>query len=421
MQETIILASGSPRRAKILGDLGRSFTVVKSDADEVCYGDDPERTVRENALAKGEAVRSTGAVRVLSADTIVWFNGRIYGKPKDVGEAKRFLRELSGNVHCVYTAVAFDGDVRVVKSEVKFRELADDAIDAYVAKVNPLDRAGAYDIDESGDLIVESWTGSYENIMGLPLEPLREWGLGYYERVFAVRSYESGVDNRLSLPSLCNYLQEIAGNHADKLNLGIGKLQKGGVSWMLSRLRVSVKRDVRWGDELVVRTWPSGTKGKLSATRDFSGAVGGEDVFEGVSEWLVVDLASQRIVKLPDNFKELAPEGTPRVALAQEASGGKFTALGKTDSTSPILVRRSDHDFNDHVNNVHYVEWALEAVPESFRERLTTRLDIVFRQSAHAGDELESRVEIVDDSTLRHAIVRKSDEALLATAETRWS
>jgi acyl-ACP thioesterase len=107
--------------------------------------------------------------------------------------------------------------------------------------------------------------------------------------------------------------------------------------------------------------------------------------------------------------------------LAQEASGGKFTALGKTDSTSPILVRRSDHDFNDHVNNVHYVEWALEAVPESFRERLTTCLDIVFRQSAHAGDELESRVEIVDDSTLRHAIVRKSDEALLATAETGWS
>jgi acyl-ACP thioesterase len=287
--------------------------------------------------------------------------------------------------------------------------------------VNPLDRAGAYDIDESGDLIVESWTGSYENIMGLPLEPLREWGLGYYERAFSVRSYESGVDNRLSLPSLCNYLQEIAGNHADKLNLGIGKLQKGGVSWMLSRLRVSIGRDVGWGDELVIRTWPSGTKGKLAATRDFKGIFGGEEVFEAVSEWLVVDLAAQRIVRLPENFRSLAPEGTPRVAMAAEEGGGKFAALSKVDEVSRILVRRSDHDFNDHVNNVHYVEWALEAVPGDFSDRRIEKIDIVFRQSAHAGDELESRVEIVDERTLRHAIVRKVDETLLVTAETKWS
>ena len=421
MQESIILASASPRRAKILSDLGRSFTVVKSDAREVCHGDDPERTVRENALAKGEAVRSTGAVRGLSADTIVWFNGRIYGKPADIEEAKSFLRELSGNVHSVYTAVAFDGDVRVVKSDVKFRALSEETIERYVSEVNPLDRAGAYDIDESGDLIVESWTGSYENIMGLPLEPLREWGLGYYERAFSVRSYESGVENRLSLPSLCNYLQEIAGNHADKLNLGIGKLQKGGVSWMLSRLRVSIGRDVGWGDELVIRTWPSGTKGKLAATRDFKGIFGGEEVFEAVSEWLVVDLAAQRIVRLPENFRSLAPEGTPRVAMAAEDGGGKFAALSKVDEVSRILVRRSDHDFNDHVNNVHYVEWALEAVPGDFSAKRVETIDIVFRQAAHAGDELESRVEIVDGRTLRHVIVRKADETLLVTAETKWS
>ena len=77
----------------------------------------------------------------------------------------------------MYTAVAIDGEVEVVKSDVKFRNLTDEAIDAYVAKVNPVDRAGAYDIDESGSLIVESWTGSYENIMGLPVEPLRKWGI----------------------------------------------------------------------------------------------------------------------------------------------------------------------------------------------------------------------------------------------------
>lgn len=174
----IILASGSPRRAKILRDLGVAFEVVKTDAPEASYGDDPERTVRENALAKGAAVEAAaraGFAGVLSADTIVWFNGRIYGKPRDLDEAKEFLRELSGQTHTVFTGLAFDGDVRVVKSGVTFRALSEAMIDEYVARVKPTDRAGAYDIDESGDLIVAGWTGSYENIMGLPVEPVREW------------------------------------------------------------------------------------------------------------------------------------------------------------------------------------------------------------------------------------------------------
>ena len=170
-----VLASGSPRRAKILRSCGLDFTVVKSNAPEVAYEDDPERTVRENALAKqaDEKLRAYGPV--LSADTIVWYSGRIYGKPRTLDEAKEMLATLSGKVHTVFTGVAYNGEVKVVRSEVRFRELSQEAIEEYVRRVRPLDRAGAYDIDESGDLIVESYSGSYENIMGLPLEPLKEW------------------------------------------------------------------------------------------------------------------------------------------------------------------------------------------------------------------------------------------------------
>ncbi len=171
----LTLASASPRRAKILEDLGVDFIVEATDAEEVCLPDDPVGTVRRNALAKGAAL--AGKKRVLSADTIVWFDGRIYGKPRDLAEAKKFLRELSGNTHTVFTGVAFDADVKVRESRVTFRRLSDGQIDEYVRRVNPLDRAGAYDIDESGDFIVEGWTGSYENIMGLPVEPLVEWGI----------------------------------------------------------------------------------------------------------------------------------------------------------------------------------------------------------------------------------------------------
>ena len=93
---------------------------------------------------------------------------------------------MSDKVHSVFTGVAYlppgataDDEQRfaIVESKVKFRKLSEKMIDEYVARVKPTDRAGAYDIDESGDLIVESYTGSYENIMGLPVEPLREWNI----------------------------------------------------------------------------------------------------------------------------------------------------------------------------------------------------------------------------------------------------
>ena len=179
MSAKLTLASGSPRRAAILRSLGVGFEVVKTDAPEVSYPDDPVRTVTENALAKGAAAK--GAVadggHVLSADTIVWFAGRIYGKPRDLAEAAEFLRELSGRVHTVYTGVAFDGEAKVATSDVRFRSLDEATIREYVDRVRPTDRAGAYDIDESGDLIVESFTGEYENVMGLPVKPLKEWGI----------------------------------------------------------------------------------------------------------------------------------------------------------------------------------------------------------------------------------------------------
>lgn len=243
------------------------------------------------------------------------------------------------------------------------------------------------------------------------------------ERDFVIRSYESGVNGEATLPNLCNLLQEMAGNHADKLGFGIRALQKGdGTSWVVSRLRVRAVKSVGWGETLRVRTWPSGIQRHFVATREFLGFnAAGEQVLEGTSDWLVVNLATMKIVRPSESFKALFGEAVPRTALAAEVGGGKFAALGKTDATARILVRRSDHDFNDHVNNVHYVEWILEALPELFRARRPCGVDIVFRQAAHAGDELEARAEVVDGRTLRHVIVRPSDGALLVTAQTEWA
>ena len=161
-----------------MADHGWTFQVEPTEAAEVSIPRAPRRTVLVNAARKLKACRARHPdARIIAADTIVWFAGRIYGKPRDLNEARQFLRELSGQTHTVFTGAAYDGDVKVVESGVTFRKLSEAMIDEYVARVRPTDRAGAYDIDESGDLIVEGWTGSYENIMGLPVEPLREWGI----------------------------------------------------------------------------------------------------------------------------------------------------------------------------------------------------------------------------------------------------
>ena len=178
LQMRTILASKSPRRAKILAEHGWSFSVEPTEAEEVSIPRAPKRTVLVNAARKLKACRDIHPdAEIVAADTIVWFNGRIYGKPRDLDEARAFLRELSGQVHSVFTGVAYcipGGRLQatVVESKVKFNELTDETIDRYVESVRPTDRAGAYDIDESGDMIIDSYTGGYENIMGLPMEPL---------------------------------------------------------------------------------------------------------------------------------------------------------------------------------------------------------------------------------------------------------
>ncbi len=174
----LVLASGSPRRAKILRDHGVAFTVEKTDAEEIGIAADPVRTVVENAKRKLEAAVGEEA---LAADTIVWLDGRIYGKPRDLDEAKRFLRELSGATHSVWTGVAYrkggETQTAAAESRVTFKALSERDIEEYVRLVNPVDRAGAYDIDDFGPLVIARYEGEYENIMGLPLAPLRAFGL----------------------------------------------------------------------------------------------------------------------------------------------------------------------------------------------------------------------------------------------------
>jgi septum formation protein len=181
--QPFILASQSPRRQKLLRQLGFEFEVIPADIDEDDFSDgiDPVQHVKELSLKKAECIaKKIGKPAiVLGSDTIVVLNGIILNKPKDKQDAIRMLNILSGNTHIVYSGIALvdtetmKNKVAIQKTEVTFRTLSQDEIEAYVETGSPLDKAGAYGIqDDFGAVFVSHINGCYYNIVGLPLELL---------------------------------------------------------------------------------------------------------------------------------------------------------------------------------------------------------------------------------------------------------
>ena len=173
----LVLASGSPRRREMLGNLGLTFLVDPSDAEENVDGSlEPREAARELARRKARdgATRHPGSF-VIAADTLVTLDGRLYGKPADAGDATRMLRELSGREHEVVTAVCVahgeSGLVldRAVSTRVRFRALDTDEIRRYVESGEPFGKAGAYAIQGRGGLLVAGIDGDYTNVVGLPI------------------------------------------------------------------------------------------------------------------------------------------------------------------------------------------------------------------------------------------------------------
>ncbi len=189
-----VLASKSPRRRALLGALGLSFEVVESGMDEFIL-ESPEETVVSNARMKRDDVLQNVSASsvVIAADTVVVDRGTILGKPVDVPEARAMLRRLSGKTHHVLTGLAVT-DTRTglavegfERTGVTFRTLTCQEIDRFIEAVNPVDRAGAYTVDGPGSLLVESYDGCYQNVLGLPVvrldKLLREIGYSLFDFV----------------------------------------------------------------------------------------------------------------------------------------------------------------------------------------------------------------------------------------------
>ena len=206
MKVDIILASGSPRRRKLMEREGVAFSVRVSQADETLDADllrQPEEAAKKLAERKARAVVEdvlnegyAGMAMVVGADTMVVADNVIYGKPVDEVDAKRILGELSGRAHQVITGVSVwlvgapegEEDISLAfrsfaeTSHVLFRELDDALIDAYIATGEPMDKAGADGVQgKGGEMLVERVSGDFDNVVGLPVKRLIEEFSEFFE------------------------------------------------------------------------------------------------------------------------------------------------------------------------------------------------------------------------------------------------
>lgn len=174
----IILASGSPRRRELIKKLTKDFTVIPSDVDESILHIAPHDLPGELSKLKAYSVFAKYPNdTILSCDTVVILDNELMGKPRNEKEAREMLHKLSGKKHVVlsgYTFINKDIEItRSVKTHVYFNKLSDELINAYIKSGSPMDKAGAYGIQDKEFNLVNHIEGSFDNVMGLPTEDIK--------------------------------------------------------------------------------------------------------------------------------------------------------------------------------------------------------------------------------------------------------
>ena len=178
--DTIILASSSPRRKRLMFEAGFKFEIIVSDAEEICdkFMIPWDLTVKNAQIKASPIAQNNQEKIVIGADTVVSLDNEIFGKPSDMEEAVKMLARLSGRTHIVTTGVCIiqkeKNETFYVNTEVTFKPLSGKEISQYVKVINPLDKAGAYAAQDHGELIIEKYSGSFTNVVGLPMSEVKE-------------------------------------------------------------------------------------------------------------------------------------------------------------------------------------------------------------------------------------------------------
>ena len=238
-----------------------------------------------------------------------------------------------------------------------------------------------------------------------------------------VRASDVTPNGTASVLALATFFQEAAGRHAAALGVSMQDLLADGKAWVLARLRMEVDRLPAWEEEITIETWPSGLD-RLYATREFVFRDQDDrELARGTSAWLVIDTERRRPLRPPSALYDIEVPDRP-APLGEEAAD--LSAPSTVERERTFSVRYHDLDLNRHVNNVRYLEWALETLsPEVLDERRCVGIALQFEAETTLGDSVRATAEEQqqegDSLRVRHRLSHATSDRTLALAATRWS
>lgn len=229
-----------------------------------------------------------------------------------------------------------------------------------------------------------------------------------YSENFTIRASEVDTSGKITCASICSLFQEVAGNHALILNFDITDLHKKGLTWVLHRMDIKIDRFPKWRDSITVETWPAAGDA-LRAYRNYRILdTDGNVLGVCLSYWMMINMETRRPTRMTDDILKTRLSDREHVLPVRSDRIPKFE---DPSSQKEILVRRSDLDMNQHVNNARYLEWMQEPLNEGQISRVK-RIDIIFMRESLYGDSIVSKTLLVQHNSTLHQLVNQNNEII---------
>jgi acyl-ACP thioesterase len=204
-------------------------------------------------------------------------------------------------------------------------------------------------------------------------------------------------------------MEDVASEHAAILDLSIDRLLAQGIAWVLAKMQIEIVNNKPLTDTVTVHTWPVEVS-KLQFRRDFEVyTASGELYARAITQWVIVNMTSRRVEKIPDFVAALHPHN-PKYSMPE--SKWRIEAQLEAPHLADLFVTPADIDINKHVNNVRYVDWVMDSVPMAFRN--ATALEILYRAEAVEGERLEARGQVAEENQFQISLIRDRAELVRA-------
>jgi medium-chain acyl-[acyl-carrier-protein] hydrolase len=242
-----------------------------------------------------------------------------------------------------------------------------------------------------------------------------------FQQEYEVRTYD--VDNRkiMTVPALVMLMQEAAMQNAIQLHFSIWDFEAYDFNWVLMRKQLQINRLPKMRESIKVVSYPAGFY-RFFAYRDyFVFDLEGNILASSASTWLLMNLTDRKVVPIPEFILSIEKD-CPAINDCLPRPKGRLKSFDQVQHTQNFKVNWHDLDFNEHLNNVHYMKWMIEALPKAVLEtHVLKSLDIHYKLECHLEDELQAQVYIPENGIYKHRLINLADGNEVARADTVWS